>query len=103
MRKTGVQRDGILAVAVAQRQHLVAEHMTSAGMVVYTAETLEMPAGLLQRGVVHDIEVRHVAILATTPLHDAEELLCHSKQQTASVIGGVGEKAVEAVLANAII
>ena len=98
-----VQRYGALAVAVAQRQHLVAEHVPAAGVVMHTAETLGMMAGLLQCGVVRDIEGRHIALLAAASLHDAEELLRHGEQQAAPVVGSIGEETVEAVLSYAVI
>lgn len=70
-------------------------------MVMHAAEPLKVMPCLFQSGVIHDEEVRHVLALDATPLHDAEELLRHSEQQAAPVVGGVGEETVEAVLADA--
>ena len=75
--------------------------MLTAGVVMHATETLEMMSGLFQRGVIHDVEVRHITRLATVSLHDAQELLRHPQQQAAPVTGGVGQETVEAVLPDA--
>ena len=98
-----VQWYGTLAVAVAERQHLVAEYVLAAGVVMHAAETFEMMPGLFQCGVIHDVEVWHIPRLATASLHYAQELFRHSQQQAAPVIGGIGEETVEAVLSHTLV